>query len=220
MGRKKLERIESNIDRINLFQDTRPDFFTIKGNWRKSYFKNDNPIVLELACGKGEYSNSLAAEYPDKNFIGIDVKGDRLAVACQNADALNLKNVAFLRANILQILEFFNENEVDEIWITFPDPRTRVRDARRRLTHKRFLEMYRTILIDKGQLYLKTDNRPFFDFSLEQLNDFTIADLRFTFNLYESDMRDIAHHIKTRFEEIFTAKGFEINFLSCKIKKG
>jgi tRNA (guanine-N7-)-methyltransferase len=176
--------------------------------------------VLELACGKGEYSNSLAAVYHHKNFIGIDVKGDRLAVACQNADSRNLKNVAFLRANILQILDFFEENEVQEIWITFPDPRTRVRDARRRLTHKRFLEMYRTILSHNGLLYLKTDNRPFFDFSLEQLNDFTISDLKYTYNLYESDLRDVAHHIKTRFEEIFTAKGFDINFLSCRIKKG
>jgi tRNA (guanine-N7-)-methyltransferase len=215
VGRKKQLRLESNLSRNNLFQSTNEGYTTIKGNWHEKYFKNNQPIVIELGCGKGEYTVGLAQEYPNKNFIGIDVKGDRLAVGCSNADSLQLSNVAFLRTDILEICNFFAENEVSEIWITFPDPRTRKRDARRRLTHNRFLALYSQICVPNSTLYLKTDNRPFFDFSLESVKDYGCKDIRHTYNLYQSELLTLSKPIKTRFEEIFTGKGFDINFLSC-----
>ncbi len=219
MGRKKLLRLESNITRSNLYQDTRPDYFSIKSNWHKDFFRNDKPIVLELGCGKGEYSVALAQMYPDKNFIGVDVKGDRLAVGCEKADTLMLNNLAFLRCNILQIEQFFSENEVSEIWITFPDPHIRKRDIRKRMTHERFLKMYQNIMHSGGLLHLKTDSLPLFQFSLESLQAFGVADLDYTYDLYNSSMKDIAKNIRTRFEEIFTEKGFNIKFLMCKMLK-
>ncbi len=215
MGRKKLERILSNRDRTNLFQSTHEQFNGLKGHW-STFFKNNNPIVLELACGKGEYSIGMAERFPDKNFIGIDLKGDRLAVGSELALEKGLENVAFLRTNILEIEQFFATNEVSEIWITFPDPRARLRDEKRRLTHHRFLNYYKNILKSDGILYLKTDNIDFFNFSISSLHAFGIKDILSTNNLYTSDLKDIALGIKTRFEEIFTKKGYTINFLSCK----
>jgi tRNA (guanine-N7-)-methyltransferase len=217
MGRKKLERILSNKDRDNLFQSTHANFLELKGNWHKEYFKNKNPIVLELGCGKGEYSVGMAQMFPNKNFIGIDLKGDRLAVGSQTAMDLQLENIAFLRTNILELESFFSPKEVCEIWITFPDPRTRLRDFKRRLTYQRFLNMYKNILADNSSLYLKTDNLDFFEFSLQSLLDFGVKDLEKTYDLYNSDLKDISLGIKTRFEEIFTNKGFKINFLRSKI---
>jgi tRNA (guanine-N7-)-methyltransferase len=215
MGRKKLERIITNKDRINLFQSTHPNFLKMKGRWNIDYFENANPIVLELGCGKGEYSLGMAQMFPDKNFIGIDIKGDRLAVGSDNAVANNIRNLAFLRTDILALEDFFDKNEVSEIWITFPDPRTRLRDAKRRLTYTRFLMIYQQFLKPDSFLYLKTDNLPFFEYSLESLKNFGVKDMQFTYDLYHSDLLEIAFNIKTRFEEIFTGKGFKINFLRC-----
>lgn len=214
MGRKKLERILSNKERNNLFQSTHQEFSTLKGKWCE-YFKNKNPIVIELGCGKGEYSIGMAQMFPNKNFIGIDLKGDRLAVGSEQAIEFGLNNIAFLRTNILELENFFYENEVSEIWITFPDPRTRLRDAKRRLTYERFLKMYQNILKPNSTIYLKTDNIDFFNFSVESLQNFGLKELSTTNDLYQSDLKDIALGIKTRFEEIFVGKGFKINFLSC-----
>lgn len=219
MGRKKLERILSNKFRDNLFQSTHPNFLELKSNWDSAYFKNKQPIVLELACGKGEYTVGMAQMFPHKNFIGIDLKGDRLAVGSENAMSLGLENVAFLRTNILELEQFFAENEVAEIWITFPDPRTRLRDYKRRLTYERFLSMYKHILSENSLLYLKTDNLDFFEFSLGSLKNFGINDIEKTYDLYNSALKDVSLGIKTRFEEIFTGKGYKINFLRCVFNK-
>lgn len=215
MGRKKLARIISNRERENLFQSTHHNFLELKGRWNSEYFKNDNPIVIELGCGKGEYSVGMAKMFPNKNFIGIDIKGDRLAVGSENAFELELNNVAFLRTNILELESFFDKNEVSEIWITFPDPRARLRDAKRRLTHERFLNYYKNILKEKSLIYLKTDNIDFFNFSIDSLKSFGITYIEITNDLYNSDLKDISLGIKTRFEEIFVNKGFKINFLRC-----
>jgi tRNA (guanine-N7-)-methyltransferase len=217
MGRKKLERILSNQHRQNLFQSTHPNFLNLKGNWQQ-FFGNSNPIVLELGCGKGEYTIGMAQLFPDKNFIGIDIKGDRLAVGSEQAIMLNLNNIAFLRTNILELEQFFATNEVSEIWITFPDPRTRLRDFKRRLTHDRFLTYYKNILKSGSYLYLKTDNLDFFNFSLESLKAFGARAIETTNDLYNSELKDVSLGIKTRFEEIFVNKGFNINFLRCIIK--
>lgn len=217
MGRKKLERILSNQNRQNLFQSTHPNFLSLKGTWQH-FFGNSNPVVLELGCGKGEYSVGMAQLFPDKNFIGIDIKGDRLAVGSEQAIALNLNNIAFLRTNILELEQFFDKNEVSEIWITFPDPRTRLRDFKRRLTHERFLTYYKSILKSGSYLYLKTDNLDFFNFSIESLQNFGAKAIETTNDLYNSELKDVSLGIKTRFEEIFVNKGFNINFLRCIIK--
>lgn len=219
MGRQKTIRFKLNTEAKNVIEPGKPIFETIKGKWASEFFKNSNPIVLELGCGRGEYSVGLAKEFPTKNFIGIDIKGDRLAVGSQQALAEGIENVAFLRTKIQEIYRYFDKNEVSELWITFPDPRLRTSDARRRLTFPRFLEMYRTILLPNGYLHLKTDNLPFFTYSVDMLNRFGVEDLITTNNLYTSPLANEHFGIKTKYEEIFTSKGFTINYLRCKIKK-
>lgn len=222
MSRKKEIRFKQNQEQFNVIQEGKPLFDTIKGNWKKEFFKNNNPIVLELGCGKGEYTIGLARLFPEKNFIGIDIKGDRIAVGSNKAIEENLSNVAFLRTKVHDLENFFLENEVSEIWITFPDPHHLQSGIKRRMTNQRFLEIYRKLIDDSGVLHLKTDNRPFFDYSLETLQNFGVKNLVHTFDLYESNLNVRHYGIKTRFEEIFTQKGFSINYLFCEfgIKKG
>jgi len=222
MSRKKEIRFKENQEQYNVIQDGKPLFEAIKGNWNKVFFKNDNPIVLELGCGKGEYTVGLARLFPDKNFIGIDIKGDRIAVGSSKAIEENLQNVAFLRTKAHDLENFFIENEVSEIWITFPDPHHLQSGIKRRMTNQRFLEIYRKIITESGFLHLKTDNKPFFEYSLTTLQEFGVDNLIFTDNLYQSDLNVRHYGIKTRFEEIFTNKGFSINYLFCQlgIKKG
>jgi tRNA (guanine-N7-)-methyltransferase len=217
VARKKQERMVSNIDRENLIEAQKPIYNTIKGNWNKEMFENENQIVIEMGCGRGEYTVGMAKMFPEKNFIGIDLKGDRIAVGSDQATDLGLKNVAFLRANALFLPDLFAENEVSELWITFPDPRARLRDARRRLTYTRFLEIYKTILKPGSYLFLKTDNDLFFDFSRSSLEEFGVNELQATHDLYSSELIAESLNIKTRFEEIFTSKGFKIKFLRCRI---
>jgi tRNA (guanine-N7-)-methyltransferase len=219
MSRTKIKKFEHNAQADNVIELGKPLFEIIKGQWNNVVFNNTNPIVIELGCGKGEYSVGLAKIFPEKNFIGIDIKGDRIAVGSQRAAEANLGNVAFLRTDILSIENFFAPDEISEIWITFPDPRIRKRDIKRRLTYVRFLEMYKKILKDKGILHLKTDNEPFFDFSIESLQEHGFKDLIYTKDLYTSDLAPRGYEIKTRFEEIFTEKGFLINYLECKWEK-
>lgn len=213
MGRKKLIRFANNALAHNVLETGKPLYETIKGNWNESYFLNKNPIVLELACGNGEYSVGLAQVYPEKNFIGIDVKGDRLGVGSEQATALGLTNVAFLRTNVTFLQNFFADGEVSEIWITFPDPFNIKKSIRRRLTHPFFLEKYRAVMEKEGLLHLKTDNRELFDFTIAELEQFGFRDLVSTFDLYKSELHDDHHGIKTRFEKIFTEKGFPVHYL-------
>lgn len=219
MGRQKVIRFQLNTEAKNVIEPGKPIFESIKGKWNAEIFQNSNPIVLELGCGRGEYSVGLAKEFPNKNFIGIDIKGDRLAVGSQQALSLGITNVVFLRTKIQEIHRYFDENEVSELWITFPDPRLRTSDARRRLTFPRFLEMYRTILVPNGDLHLKTDNLSFFDYSIATLSRFGVHDLVTTNDLYLSSLANEHFGIKTKYEKIFTEKGFRINYLRCKIKK-
>ena len=203
----------------NVIQDTKPDFGLQKGHWKTKHFLNKHPIVLELGCGRGEYSNGLAKLFPEKNFIGIDIKGDRLAAAGLQAEKDQLKNVAFLRIMMQFIDDFFEENEVDEIWITFPDPRSKDRDEKKRLTHFNFLTKYKKVLKPDGILHLKTDSLPFFNYSIDSLtlNQFDI--IAQTNDLYESPWNKDHFGIKTRFEKIFYDKGFPINYLRAINKK-
>jgi tRNA (guanine-N7-)-methyltransferase len=211
--RQKQFRFAQNQLAPNVLERGKPLYTTIKGKWHNTYFGNDHPIVLELGCGKGEYTVGLAAAYPQKNFIGIDIKGDRIARGSQAAIAANLSNVAFLRTDIQFLPEFIANGEVSEIWITFPDPQPRDRQEKHRLTYPNFLAMYTAMLIPNGLLHLKTDNRPFFDYSLETLpaNGFSVTHV--TTDLYTSPLNELHLGIRTKYEAMFFEKGFSINYL-------
>ncbi len=163
MGSKnKLKRFKENETFKNVVQPTRDEVvegsFGLKGKWNTDFFKNENPIVLELGCGKGEYSVNLAKKFPNKNFIGIDIKGARFWRGAKTALEENLSNVGFLRTQIELIEGCFAENEVDEIWITFPDPQIKYKRTKHRLTNTGFLDRYRKVLKPKGCIHLKTDS--------------------------------------------------------------
>lgn len=163
MGSKnKLKRFKENETFSQVFQPTREEvvgnLFSLRGKWNTDFFKNNNPIILELGCGKGEYSVGLAQKYPDKNFIGIDIKGARFWRGAKTAVETGLENVAFVRTQIELINHIFVENEVDEIWITFPDPQIKYKRTKHRMTNSQFLQLYKKILKKDGVVHLKTDS--------------------------------------------------------------
>lgn len=218
MKRKK-ERFKIIEERANVIERTKTIFTQIKGNWHKEYFKNEKPITLELACGRGEYTIGLASLFPDRNFIGVDIKGERIWKGSTLAVEQNLANVAFLRTPILNIESFFGKGEVDEIWITFPDPRPRKRDVKRRLTSNRFLDMYKKFVKPGSYIRLKTDNTGLFEYSLEEIQPRTdIEDFKFTRDVYASELRPECFDIKTKYEEMFAEKGEQIKYLRFRFK--
>ncbi|MBX2943825.1 MAG: tRNA (guanosine(46)-N7)-methyltransferase TrmB [Cyclobacteriaceae bacterium] len=212
--KSKLARFKVIAERENVLQPGKELYFNIKGNWNKTYFKNDNPITIELACGRGEYSVGMAALFPDRNFVGIDIKGDRIWKGSTQAVEQELENVAFLRAQIHTIENFFTENEVSEIWLTFPDPRPKKRDIKRRLCNNWYFDLYKKILEPEGIFRLKTDNTDLFNFTVEELQQRSdIADLKVTFDVYQSEFKEEVLDIKTRYEEMFASKGETIKYL-------
>lgn len=212
--KRKLERFKIIETRSNVIERTKDIYETIRGNWRNQYFGNNNPITLELACGRGEYSVNLARAFPERNFIGVDVKGERIWKGSTLAVEQNMTNVAFLRTPILLIENFFAPEEVDEIWITFPDPRPRKRDIKRRLTSPRFLDAYKRIVKPGSYIRLKTDNTGLFEYTREVLRErLDIDDLRWTADLYNDPLRPECFDIKTKYEEQFTALGERIKYL-------
>jgi len=214
--RRKQHRFLQNQESPNVIEVGKPEYKSIKGRWRLDQFGNENPVVLELACGKGEYTIGLAQAYPDTNFIGVDIKGDRIARGSQAALSLGLTNAAFLRTDINFIEEFFEPEEVDEIWITFPDPQPRPRQEKHRLTHPRFLSVYKKLLKTGGTLHLKTDSLLLFDYSLDVIQQEEFTDVISTTDLYNSPLNRIHIGIKTKYEQLFFDKGFTINYLQCK----
>ena len=146
MSRSKKAKFAHNVIAENVIEPGKDLYDKIKGNWNKTYFKNSNPIILEVGCGKGEYTVGLASKFSDKNFIGADIKGDRICMGSKKALASELKNVGFIRTQIQQIENFFEPNEIDELWITFPDPRPKDRDIKRRLTSPSFMKIYNSLL--------------------------------------------------------------------------
>ena len=172
MRRYKLHKIAELENFENVIQSTdqpEHDDFRYYGTWAKDHFKNNNPISLELACGKGAYTIALAEKYPDRNFIGVDMKGPRLWTGCVEARKRGLTNVAFLRIEILNLAHYFAKGEIDEIWITFPDPFLKNGKIKKRLTAAQYLAVYKRVIKEGAPIHLKTDSNPLFDFSLKSL---------------------------------------------------
>lgn len=217
--KRKQERFRVIEERTNVIEPSKPAYQLIKGKWRQEHFRNDHPITVELACGRGEYSVGLGKLFPDRNYIGVDIKGERIWKGSTQAVENKLENVAFLRTQILLLDNFFAEEEIDEIWMTFPDPRPRKRDIKRRLTSPRFLEMYKKLLRPNGFVRLKTDNTPLFEYTLEEVSGREdVRDLEFTRDLYQSPLQPECFDIRTRYEEEFTAKGENIKYLRFRFK--
>ncbi|MCE3296145.1 MAG: tRNA ((46)-N7)-methyltransferase TrmB [Crocinitomicaceae bacterium] len=199
--------------------DTREEF-DLKGKWNEDYFGNENPIVLELGCGKGEYTIGLANHFPGKNFIGLDIKGARIWVGAGEAMEKEMKNVAFLRTKIDFITDYFGQGEIDEIWLTFSDPQPK--KPRKRLTSKLFVDRYRQILKPGGIIHMKTDSDLLFESTLEEIKENNYHLLESTWDLYNDISQDLdpvtkdIFHIKTHYEKLFTAKGSVIKY--CKFK--
>jgi tRNA (guanine-N7-)-methyltransferase len=215
--KRKLERFKEIEERSNVIEPTKEIYHYVKGKWNQNIFQNESQITIELACGRGEYTVGLATLFPDNNYIGVDIKGERIWKGSSQAKEANLNNVAFLRTMILLIENFFEEKEVNEIWITFPDPRPRKRDIKRRLTSPRFLSIYKRLLKPDGYVRLKTDNTALYEYSLEELQSRKdITDLKFTDDVYNSDLRAECFDIKTRYELAFASKGEKIKYLRFK----
>lgn len=201
--------------------DIQSTSFHLKGNWHSEFFKNDNPIILELGCGKGEYTIGLARKYPEKNFLGVDIKGSRMFVGAQQAQDENLNNVGFLRTRIEFIHAFFAKNEIDEIWLTFSDPQPN--KPKKRLSYKRYIDMYREFLKPNGIVHLKTDSDLLYESTLEEIAEHGYQIIQNTSDLYgtlihelDKETQDILQ-IRTHYETLFSAKGFKIKYLKFRI---
>ena len=217
MSRDKLRKFAENAQRTNVVEPGKEWFGKLKGRWNSDHFNNDNKITLELACGRGEYSIGLGSKFPDKNFIGVDLKGDRIWKGSGMAEKENLLNVAFLRTQIQSLEDHFKKGEVSEIWIVFPDPRPKDSDERRRITNPRFLEIYKQVCNRSAWIRLKTDNTGFYEYTLEILNGRNdIIDLIFTDDLYSSEYRSECHEIVTHYEDKFHTEDNKIKYLKFR----
>ena len=214
MGRIKLKRFAENAQRTDIVEPGKDTFGALRGRWQADFFRNEHPITLEMGCGKGEYTVGLAARYPERNFIGLDIKGERMHRGSTLAEEQGLTNVGFLRTRAETLLEHFGPGELDEIWITFPDPRPRLGDAKRRLTAPRFLELYRQVLRPGGLVHLKTDSDSLFQYTLELLQERQAPGLVFTHDLYQTpEMLPHAHDIQTTYERKYREQGVPIKYL-------
>ena len=214
MSRKKLVRFAQNEVNPNVVQAGKPIFEQIKGQWNTLQFANDQPLIVELACGRGEFTLGLGRHYPNQNFIGVDIKGSRIWKGSSSATAEGIHTVAFLRTQIQQLQDFFAPGEISELWITFPDPFPRDGDEKRRLTSPKFLEMYKQLVKPGGLIHFKTDNTGLYEYTDLVLNDRPDCQIHFnTADFYESELRDAHHGIKTRYEKIFSDKGEKIKYI-------
>lgn len=216
MGKNKLKKF-AEMEQMSCvlqypFGVIRESGFPLRGRWHSDYFHNDGPIVLELGCGKGEYTVGLARRYPEKNFIGIDIKGARMWTGARTATAEGLNNVAFLRTNIELLPEFFEPGEVSEIWITFPDPQ--MKKVRKRLTSTTFMNIYRMVLCNNGMVRLKTDSPFLFTYTrlMTELNGIRPATI--TDDLYATHPGDDILQIRTYYEQQWLDRGLTIKYIA------
>ncbi len=220
MTRQKKRRFEENKLRPNLVESGKDFYDEIKGKWHLKVFTDQQPIVLELGCGKGEYTLGLAQAFPNRNHIGVDIKGDRLWVGSGIALREGIQNAAFLRTQIQFLEHFFKKGEIEEIWVTFPDPRPKEKDDKRRLTAPRFLAIYQNLLKPDGWLKFKTDNTELFNYTLELINKnrISVKNLAFTHDLYDSEYVFEHYEIKTKYERKFAALGETIKYLKFQFQ--
>lgn len=224
MGSKnKLKRFRENETFSNVYQPNRDevmnDAFALKGNWNKEVFKNNNPIVLELGCGKGEYSVELARRYPNMNFIGVDIKGSRFWRGAKTAVEENIPNVAFLRTQIELIENCFATHEVDEIWITFPDPQIKYKRTKHRLTNAEFLARYKNILKEGGIINLKTDSEFMHGYTLGLLHGAGHKVLYANHNVYRNEgAPEMVTGIQTFYESQYLEQNKPITYIKFQLK--
>lgn len=223
MSRKnKLMRFAENRTFGNLFQPTYEEIvngFKLKGNWNRQFFNNKNDIVLELGCGKGEYTTGLARMNPEKNFIAIDIKGARMWRGLKTAKEESLTNLAFVRTRINLINYFFGKNEVSEIWIPFPDPHPRELKSGKRLTSPYFLGLYQQFLKPDGIIHLKTDNILFFEYTQDVIRENGHQLLLANYNVYGSGMKNEVTEIQTFYEHKWLEHGTKIKYLEFRLNR-
>ncbi len=222
MGKDKLKRFRELNTFERVFQPSLEECFLsdypLKGRWGIEVFGNNHPIVLELGCGKGEYTVGLARMFPDKNFIGIDIKGARMWKGAKEAHQEKIHNTAFLRTRIEFISSFFSKDEVDEIWITFPDPQPKDRWAGKRLSSAAFLNRYRHFVKDGGIVHLKTDSLPLYRYTLSLVRENDLGILSSTSDLYNSPERESVPDIQTFYEKQFLSRSLPIHYLKFGLK--
>lgn len=215
MGKNKLQKFDDMASYPHVFQypfaTLQEKGFELKGQWNKLFFKNNNPIVLELGCGKGEYTVGLGRLFPNKNFIGVDIKGARMWSGAKDALEKGMTNIAFLRTSIELISHFFAPGEVTEIWLTFPDPQ--MKKVNKRLTSTRFMRMYREILSGEGIIHLKTDSNFMYTYTCEmaKINKYPV--LFSTNDLYHTNIVDDILSIRTYYEQQWLDRGLNIKYI-------
>ncbi len=222
MGKKNKKQKFAEVESFpNFFQpgyfDIQDNGFPLKGKWNKEYFKNDNPIIAEFGCGKGDYTYNLAKKNPNKNYIGMDLKGNRIWKGAKDSIKDGLSNVAFVRGQVQHVQEYFEPGELSEIWITFPDPQLEKPRHRKRFTHPAFLERYRNILAQDHLIHLKTDSDVFFDYTLEILKEEGIEPIICSYDVYtDPEIEENAPEVKeiqTFYERMWLAEGRLIKYL-------
>ena len=219
MGGNKLKRFKENLSFDNLFQPERKDLvkdnFLFKGKW-SNFFKNNNPIVLELGCGKGEYTYSLANKYPNQNFIGIDIKGARIWKGAKDSISKDLKNVCFVRCQIELIDKIFAKNEINEIWLTFPDPQIKYQRRKHRLLNSNFIELYKKIMVKNSLIHLKTDSEFLHGYALGIAEGLGLKIVNSNHDIYQNrNAHEDAINIQTFYEKKFLDK--KITYMCFKI---
>jgi len=221
VGKNKLRKFSEMENFENVIQPETyhlTDDISLKGTWNTNFFKNENPIVLELGCGKGEYSVSLAERYPEKNFIGIDIKGNRMWKGVTDSIKMGLENIAFLRIRIENIEKCFSENEISEIWITFPDPQIKKRREKKRLTHPIFLKKYSSFLQKEGIINLKTDSQFLYGYTLGIIEGHKHKLLDCVEDIYGVHQLRQDMDVKTHYEKIYLEKETPITYMKFSLK--
>ena len=216
MGKNKLQKFDEMTGFPHVFQYPFAVLQSeggcpLKGQWKKEVFKNDNPLILELGCGRGEYTVGLGRLYPERNFIGVDIKGSRMWTGAKESLEAGMKNVAFLRTSIELIADFFAPEEVSEIWLTFPDPQ--MKKVNKRLTSTRFMGLYRKILTANGLMHLKTDSNFMYTYTCEMIKANRYPVEVCTDNLYHSGIADEILSIRTYYEQQWLNRGIDIKYI-------